>query len=82
MEQGRDHEARITALEEWRYKTDVERAGEKVDRKHIDDRFDDIEDKLKDIKSTATWLNRAVWGALVAVLLKYAFSGGFSIPGV
>lgn len=74
-------EARVSNLETWRYQIDIARAKEEVDRKHIDNRFDDIEEALDEIKQTAKWLNRTVWAGIVLYIAQFIMNGGLSAIG-
>jgi hypothetical protein len=74
-----DHfEARLTSLELWQRNIDIARAKEEVDRKHIDKRFDSIEDALDEIKQTAKWLNRTVWAGIILYLAQFVMNGGLA----
>lgn len=77
-----NYEERLNKLELWRYTIDVERAKEEVDRKHIDKRFDALEEELKDIKSTARYLTYSVASAVIVYIVTFAMNGGFSSVGV
>jgi hypothetical protein len=72
-------EARITSLEIWQRTIDIARAKEEVDRKHIDKRFDDIEEALDEIKQTAKWLNRTVWGGILIYAAQFVMNGGLTV---
>ena len=71
-------ETRLISLENWRRDIDIARAKEEVDRKHIDKRFDSIEDALDEIKQTAKWLNRTVWGGIVLYIAQFILNGGLA----
>ena len=70
-------EHRIKKLEDWRQQIDIERAGESVDRKHLDKRLDGIENAINGARATLTWLNRTIWGAVVLAIVGFALKGGF-----
>lgn len=76
-----DIEARILALETWKYQIDVLRGKEEVDRKHLDKRFDDLEAGLKDLQTTAKWLNRTIGAAIAIYLVNYVMNGGLASLG-
>lgn len=71
-------EQRLVALEVWRRDIDIARAKEEVDRKHIDKRFDSIEEALDEIKQTAKWLNRTVWGGIALYIVQFLMNGGLA----
>lgn len=71
-------EQRLTSLENWRRDIDIARAKEEVDRKHIDKRFDSIEDALDEIKQTAKWLNRTVWAGILVYIAQFVMNGGLT----
>lgn len=71
-------ETRLISLENWRRDIDIARAKEEVDRKHIDKRFDAIEDALDEIKQTAKWLNRTVWAGIVLYIAQFVMNGGLA----
>lgn len=72
-------ETRLISLENWRRDIDIARAKEEVDRKHIDKRFDSIEDALDEIKQTAKWLNRTVWAGIALYIVQFVMNGGLSV---
>lgn len=74
-------ETRLTSLENWRRDIDIARAKEEVDRKHIDKRFDSIEDALDEIKQTAKWLNRTVWAGILVYIAQFVMNGGLAAIG-
>ena len=69
-----DFDKRITALEEWRIKLDLERAAEAVDRKHLDKRLDDIQEKISEMIKGNQWLTRTIYGALIAAVFAWIFT--------
>lgn len=75
-------EFRLSKLEEWRGSIDIALAKAEVDRKHIDKRFDAIEDILKESKQTVKWLNRTIIGALVVWFVQFVLRGGLATIGV
>lgn len=77
-----NYEERIAKLEQWRYYIDIERGKEEVDRKHIDKRFDALEEELREIKSTARYLTYSVASAIIVYVVTFALNGGFSSIGV
>lgn len=56
---------RLSALEEWRIKVDIERAAEAVDRKHLDKRLDDIQGQIEKLLDSNVWLQRTIYGAII-----------------
>lgn len=74
-------ETRLISLEAWQRTIDIARAKEEVDRKHIDKRFDDIEEALDEIKQTAKWLNRTVWAGILLYIAQFVMNGGLQAIG-
>lgn len=74
-------ESRLNSLELWQRQIDIARAKEEVDRKHIDERFDDIEEALDEIKQTAKWLNRTVWAGIALYIIQFVMNGGLATIG-
>lgn len=72
-------ETRLTALEQWRIRIDIERAKESVDRIHIDKRFDALETQLREIKATAKQLTYFVASAIIVYVVTFVLNGGLSI---
>jgi hypothetical protein len=63
----------IDVLEEWKGELNVERAGEKVRMKNIDD-------SLQDIKKAFWWLISIVGGSALVAFTQFVLNGGFNIP--
>ena len=58
-------ERRITNAELWQRNADVSEARRSEQFKAMDNRFDDMEADIKEIKSSLTWIVRLILGGLV-----------------
>jgi hypothetical protein len=69
---------RLTILEDWRRLIEVSLSKHEVNSDYMRREFSELKDELKDIKKTAKNLNLTVWGAVIAVFIKFALGGGLS----
>lgn len=74
-----DIEKRLSDLELWKNQIEISRAREDVEKKHIDRRFDSIEEKLTDINSTAKKLTLSIASTILVYLVTFIMGGGLSI---
>ena len=68
-------ETRLISLEQWRTSVAVSIGKQEVDKDYINKKFDQIEAELKEIKSVARNLNYTIYAAVIAYVVKFAFSG-------
>lgn len=68
-----DISRRIGSLEERMNKTDVERAREDADRKHMDARFDALESR---IDGAIRWFMGTVGSAILLAVVGFVLKGG------
>lgn len=71
---------RVSRLEEWRVHIDIERAKEQVDREYIKQRFDNLENAIKDFRvnlsSYARWAFFIIAGTLITgYIIPFILSG-------
>ena len=71
-------EHRVALLEQWRMAIAVSMGKQEVDKEYINKKFADLDDELKEIKKSFKALNYTVWAAVIAYIVKFAFSGGFA----
>lgn len=69
---------RLSALEQWRTLIEVSLGKHEVNSDYMRKEFSELKEELKEIKQTAKNLNFTVWGAVIAVFIKFALGGGLS----
>lgn len=74
-----DLRARVVALEQWRVQRDIDSARHDEKWKHMDDRFNRVEQKLAGVADTLTWINRLLIGGIITGVVAFMIKGGFSI---
>lgn len=70
---------RLTTLEHWRIQLDIANARAEEQRKHLDQRFDQLDGKVTKISESLSWIVRIVLGAVVLAAVTFAMKGGFNI---
>jgi len=78
-DQTGDLRARVVALENWRVQRDIESARHDERWKHMDDRFNRLEQKLSSMGDTMTWIVRLIIGGIIAGILASIMRGGLPI---
>jgi hypothetical protein len=83
---------RVVTLEHWRIQLDIANARAEEQRKHLDQRFNDLDKKVDTmstnldrkvtgINDSLTWIVRIVLGFVVLAVLTIALKNGVTIPG-
>jgi len=74
---------RVSKLEDWKIRIDIERAKEEVTRVHIDKRFDSIEASIDSFKGVVKWGIYLVVGSFIgSYVLPFVLKGGLVIPTI
>lgn len=84
---------RVVTLEHWRIQLDIANARAEEQRKHLDQRFNDLDkkvdtmstnldSKVTKINDSLTWIVRLVFGFVVIAVLAVALKGGVPLPGM
>ncbi|CDM57373.1 hypothetical protein [Rhizobium favelukesii] len=83
---------RVVTLEHWRIQLDIANARAEEQRKHLDQRFNDLDKKVDTMSSnldskvtkindSLTWIVRLVLGFVILAVLAIALKSGVTIPG-